>query len=88
MGEIKISYRQSTLFPRGTTIDGYLPEKINNDLYAKWQPDWPEPFLFHGGAKAISCEMVLEVGEEKITKVYGKKAAAAILEAANKNAAR
>jgi hypothetical protein len=89
----KLYYRQGTSYARGTTIDAYLQDDDNTLLYEIWQPSWPEPFGFHGGEKAITAEMILEVPTDEFIKAFGRKkgnraAALRILEAAKRNAGR
>jgi hypothetical protein len=81
-------YTQGTSYARGTTIDEYLPGDLNVKLYEKWQPEWPEVLKFSGGITAITCEMVLEVPEKELTRVFGKKDATEILEVAKRNTGR
>ena len=68
---MKLSYRSGTSFARGTTIDAHLPEELNDKLYKLWNNAWGEPFGFHGGIKAITCEMVLEAPKSEFLKTMG-----------------
>ena len=57
-------------------------------LYEAWRADWPEPYDFKNGIKAITAEMILEVPEKNFKRVFGHKIANRILEAARRNAGR
>lgn len=89
--------RQGGSIARGTTIDAYLSEEDNAMLYEAWDKSWAEPYEFHGGIKAISAEMIVEVPEDEFLGVFRSKfgrkksvqdAAIRILEAARTNAGR
>jgi hypothetical protein len=80
--------RSGASLARGTTIDEYLPEDDCKVLYEKWQDGWPEPLMFSGGVRAITCEMVLEVPVKELNRVLGRSKAATIYEVSKNNAAR
>lgn len=80
--------RAGTSYAVGTIIDGHLVSTDVDLLYTKWQSHWPEPLGFHGGEKAVTCEMILEVPETEFRKIMGKKVAERILAAAKQNAGR
>jgi len=85
----RVSYRSGLSVARGTTIDAYLSEKDNESLYDNWRSEWAAPYEFHGGIKAISCEMVLDVPEQEFKKAFKNKSQAKrIREAALNNAGR
>jgi len=90
---------------RGTTIDAYLSTEANNALYKLWneQKSWPAPLEFPGGIKAITCEMIQDVindklgrSQEAFTQVFqgkfgkeqGEKLALEILDAVVRNIGR
>ncbi len=84
----KLYYRQGTRFARGTTIDSYLEEEDCEILYDRWQDSWPEPYVFSGGIKAITAEMILEVPIKELNSALHHTRAKRILKAAKENAAR
>jgi len=83
---ITVKYRAGTAYARGTTIDPYLTDEDREVLYEKWDNAWGYPQEFHGGDTAITCEMVIEVSEGNLAKVFGKSRAGRILTAARSNA--
>ncbi len=76
------SYRSGTSFARGLTIDPLLSEEDARTLYEKWENGWGEPLEFQGGAKAITCDMVVNVPARELVRVYGKSLAERLLTAA------
>jgi hypothetical protein len=81
---------------RGTTIDAYLSAEDTAALYETWKSEWPEPYGFRGGEKAVTCEMVAEVGLEALTaalaekrsQTEARKAAGRIMDVARSNQGR
>jgi len=94
--------RQGGSYARGTTIDGYLSEEVNQALYDVWaeHKDWPEPLEFPGNVFAITCEMVQEITKDadareaftsffrKHNKKFGEAFAKTILDVTARNAGR
>lgn len=83
--DIKFKHSSGTSYARGIIIDGYLAEDEKKTLYEKWKSEWPQPLTFQGGVQALTCEKVLEVGEEQILKTYGKKLGKRFMEVAERN---
>lgn len=78
--------RQGASFARGVLIDGFLSYNDVVILYERWKESWPEPEQHRGDEEAITCEMILEVPEEELKKVYGKLRAGRLLEVARRRA--
>lgn len=69
----KVYRSQGGSYAIGTIIDGYLSQEEIDQLYAIWKSDWPEPLVFQGGVKAITCEMILEVPKDIFIAAFGRK---------------
>ncbi len=84
-GNVTITRRSGASFARGVTIDGFLSDGETKALYEKWNNGWGEPIEFHGGEKAITCEMVAAVPLTGLVKAFGSKFAKKLADVASKN---
>jgi len=86
MSNIVIRRRTHRLAPRSPDIDGFLPEAVVPVLYERWKNIWGIPIVLHGGAKSLTCDMVKDVGFQKLSRVYGVRRAKLLIEAAQRGA--
>ncbi len=82
---VSVIRRSGASFARGVTIDGFLSNGEAKVLYEKWDDGWGEPLEFHGGEKAITCEMVAAVPLTGLVKAFGSKFAKRLADVASKN---
>ena len=69
----KVQYRQGTALATGSVIDAYLPEDETEKVYARWKESWPEPLMFSGNIPGITFEMIREVPQKQLNRVFGHK---------------
>jgi hypothetical protein len=87
MSDIQIRRRTNRLAVRSPDVDGFL---LNGDieiLYGRWKAGkWGEPVALAAGVTSITCDMVVDVGFQDLTKIYGVRRAKRLLDAANRGA--
>ena len=85
MHNIKIQRRTNRKAVRSPDIDGFLSEATITVLYERWKnKDWEHIIILHGGIPSITCDMVKEVGFQKLSKVYGVHRAKVLMVAAER----
>lgn len=87
MSDIQIRRRTTRLAVRSPDIDGFL---LNGDvevLYSRWKAEkWGTPIALAAGVTSITCDMVVEIGFQDLTKIYGVRRAKRLLDAAKRGA--
>lgn len=87
MSDIQIRRRTNRLAVRSPDIDGFL---LNGDvevLYGRWKAGkWGSPVALAVGVTSITCNMVLDVGFQGLSKVYGVRRAKRLLDASKRGA--
>ena len=86
MSDIQIRRRTNRLAVRSPDIDGFL---LNGDvevLYGRWKAKWEAPVALAAGVISITCDMVVDVGFQDLTKIYGVRRAKRLLDAAKQGA--
>ncbi len=86
MSDIQIRRRTNRLAVRSPDIDGFL---LNGDvevLYGRWKAKWEAPVALAAGVISITCDMVVDVGFQDLTKIYGVRRAKRLLDASKRGA--
>ena len=87
MSDIQIRRRTNRLAVRSPDVDGFLPEKDVEVLYGRWKSEkWGTPIALSGGTLSITCDMVVEVGFQGLSKIYGVRRAKRLLDASKRGA--
>ena len=87
MSDIQIRRLTKRLAVRSPDVDGFLLNGDTEILYGRWKDEeWGAPIQLSGGIKSITCDMVVEIGFQNLTKVYGVRRAKRILEASKRGA--
>jgi hypothetical protein len=84
--DVQIRRRTDRLAVRSPDIDGYLPKAVIPVLYERWKTVWGSPVVLHGGISSITCDMVKDVGFQKLSRIYGVRRAKLFMDAAQKGA--
>lgn len=60
---------------KSLSIDGFLSEEERQLLYTVWKanPNFPPVLVYNGGIEDITCDLILEVGEETFKKAFGRR---------------
>ncbi len=84
---VQIRRRTSRLAVRSPDVDGFVPDKDVEVLYGRWKAGkWGAPIMLSGGIPSITCDMVVDVGFQALTKIYGVRRAKRLLDGANRGA--
>ncbi len=87
MSDIQIRRRTTRLAVRSPDIDGFL---LNGDvevLYGRWKAEkWGSPVALAVGVNSITCNMVLDVGFQGLSKIYGVRRAKRLMDASKRGA--
>lgn len=86
MSDIQIRRRTTRLAVRSPDVDGFIPTGDVEVLYGRWKATWEAPIVFSGGTLSITCDMVVDVGFQALTKIYGVRRAKRLLDGANRGA--
>jgi hypothetical protein len=87
MSDIQIRRRTTRLAVRSPDVDGFLPDGDVEVLYVRWKAaKWGTPIMLSGGTPSITCDMVVDVGFQALTKIYGVRRAKRLLDGANRGA--
>lgn len=86
MSDVIIKRRTKRLAPRSPDVDGFLPSAVVPVLYERWQSAWEAPVVLSGGTKSITCDMVLDVGFQSLSRTYGVRRAKLFVESAQRGA--
>ncbi len=87
MSDIQIRRRTNRLAVRSPDIDGFLPEKDVEVLYGRWKAEkWGSPIALAAGVSSITCNMVVDVGFQGLSKIYGVRRAKRLLDASKRGA--
>ena len=87
MSDIQIRRRTTRLAVRSPDVDGFLPEKDVEVLYGRWKSEkWGAPITLRGGTLSITCDMIVEVGFQGLSKIYGVRRAKRLLDASKRGA--
>lgn len=87
MSDIQIRRRTKRLAVRSPDVDGFLPNKDVEVLYGRWKAEkWGAPVALAAGVTSITCDMVVEVGFQDLSKIYGVRRAKRLLDASKRGA--
>ena len=87
MSDIQIRRLTKRLAVRSPDVDGFLLNGDTEILYGRWKDEeWGAPIQLSGGITSITCDMVVEIGFQNLTKVYGVRRAKRLLDASKRGA--